>query len=163
MFRATKSSKPSFTAGLDGIHSFLVKDCAYVLAQPLTNIFDQSLKSEKFPALWKTAKIVPVYKSRKKSNCENYRPIALIPNFAKVFETAILPYINNSIKSILSEWEHGCIPHKSTVTNLACFKHYMINSMERGKQVDVVYLDFSKAFDAIDHQILKRKLNSLNL
>ncbi|XP_043468329.1 uncharacterized protein LOC122502374 [Leptopilina heterotoma] len=163
IIKAAKSLKSNSTAGLDGIPSFLVKDCITTLAFPLSYIFNIALNTATFPRVWKTAKVIPVFKSGDKTDCKNYRPIAIIPNFAKIFEFTIKQTLNNAIKSIVSENQHGCITKRSTTTNLAIITHFITKSLQLGYQVDVIYLDFAKAFDSIDHTILGRSSCDLAL
>ncbi|XP_033218103.1 uncharacterized protein LOC117173571 [Belonocnema kinseyi] len=116
-----------------------------------------------FPVVWKSAKIVPVLKAGEKSDIASYRPVAIIPNFAKAFEFSIAPLIRSAFKPILDDEQHGCDQRRSTVTNLMCFTQYVNDALRKGYQVDVVYTDFSKAFDRIDHTILQSKLNNLDI
>ena len=76
--------KNKMTCGPDNIPSFLVKDCAYVLAQPLCMLFNLSLKQNTFPDVWKAASVCPILKNGDTSEVTNYRPIILLCNFAKV-------------------------------------------------------------------------------
>ncbi|XP_051170278.1 uncharacterized protein LOC127287402 [Leptopilina boulardi] len=156
--KAAKSLKATFVSGPDNIPSFIVKDCASVLAEPLTLIFNLALKSRIFPHVWKEAKIIPVYKVGEKSRVTNYRPIALLQNFAKVFERAILNSILLPLMNIIIDEQHGCVRNRFILTNLLTFTQIVNTALQRGLQVDVAYLDFSKAFDTIDHQILARKM-----
>ena len=61
-------------------------------------------------------------------------------------------------KNIIVEEQHGFVGGKSTITNLTIFKNFLSDSLDRGVQVDVIYTDFSKAFDQVDHSILLNKL-----
>lgn len=163
VFRAARSLKPSFTAGLDGVPGFFVKDCASILASPLTFMFNLALLSGHFPAPWKSARVVPVYKSGDRSQVVNYRPISLVSNFAKVFEFSVVNFLQTAMRPVISVDQHGGMPNRSTVTNLACFLHFLNDCIQRGQQVDTIYMDLSKAFDSIDHDILAEKLDTLRL
>lgn len=119
--KVAKSLKPSFTSGLDKVSSFLIKDCASVLAPPLTFIFNLAIKTGIFSNKWKETKVVLVHKSGDNNDVMNYRPIAIISNFAKFFEFSIKNQLNNSLASFVVEEQHGCIKKKSPITNRVSF------------------------------------------
>jgi hypothetical protein len=89
IIKACNSLKANLTMGKDNIPAFLVRDCAHVLARPLKTIFNAAILNNTFPGLWKTGNICPIFKSGDRSDISNYRPIALLSNFSKVFERAI--------------------------------------------------------------------------
>lgn len=106
------------------------------------------------------SKICPVHKKESKSEIVNYRPITIICNFAKLFELTLHNLIFPQIKNLFSIHEHGFIRGRSTSTNLMCITEYLSNVLDSGGQADVIYIDFSKAFDKMDHGILLSKLAS---
>lgn len=158
-----KQLKSKKSSGPDGIPGYVVKGCSEVLAEPLCYLFNLSLSCCVFPQKWKEAKVVPIFKSGKKENVENYRPISLLNAFAKVFESLLYKYIYFSIRSKLSPQQHGFIPQRSTVSNLMEFVYDVSSELDVGGRVDVVYTDFSKAFDKVDHSILIKKLLTFDL
>mgnify|MGYP005980603449 CR=1 FL=1 len=160
VFNALKNSKNTLTMGPDGIPNFLLKDCASVFAQPLVYIYNLIIKTSTFPAMWKAALICPVLKKGDKADVKNYRPISLLCNFAKIFEGILYKHIYSAVKVYISPSQHGFMDKRSTITNLVCFTQFTSEAIDDRKQVDVVYLDFLKAFDQIDHYILLLKLKS---
>lgn len=160
---ALKKLKPKLTRGPDDIPAFVVRDCAYVLAKPLTILFNLSLKTGVYPSLWKVSRICPVHKKGSKNNIENYRPITIICNFAKVFEIALHRDVYAHVQGQITPMQHGFMCGRSTTTNLFCITQYIAQNVDMNLQVDVLYLDFSKAFDRLDHCILIQKLNSAGL
>lgn len=160
IIRALKRSKNSFTAGVDGIPSFLLRDCACVFGKPLQKIFNLILRRSTFPSIWKKSFITPVHKKGTISDVKNYRPISLLCNFAKTFESILYHHIYSAVKSHISPHQHGFMEKRSTVSNLACFKQFVAEVIDDGGQVDVIYTDFQKAFDQIDHFALLQKLKS---
>ena len=136
----------------------MVKDCAGVLAVPLCILFNLALKTKTFPSHWKEAKVCPVFKNGERAAVDNYRAISILSNFSKVFEIVLYDRIYLSVRNQISTYQHGFMSNRSTVTNLAVFNQYISNILDNKGQVDVVYTDFSKAFDKIDHRLLLNKL-----
>lgn len=157
---ASKKIKSNLTAGSDCIPGFLVRDCIEVLVQPLLHIFNLILSTGMFPKRWKTSRIVPVFKAGDRADVSNYRPIALLCNFSKLFEFCIHHVTIRHVSRRVSGSQHGFLAGRSTVTNLTVLTQYLAESLDLGGQVDVVYTDFSKAFDRIDHGLLISKLPS---
>lgn len=155
---AAKKLKNKMTSGPDGIPSFIIKDCINVFVNPMHILFNLALKTAIFPNRWKEAKVTPIFKSGDKSNIINYRSISILSNFSKLFEIVLYNRIYPSVRNLISQSQHGFMRHRSTVTNLAVLSQYVSNIVDNRGQVDVVYTDFSKAFDRIDHSILIEKL-----
>lgn len=158
--RALKKIKPKFTTGPDLIPAFLIHDCRFVLVRPLSILFNLCLKNQAIPSLWKTSKVVPVYKKDDRAEITNYRPVSLICNFSKVLEFLLYDKIFPAVKDQIVSQQHGFFKGRSTVTNLLEVSQYIAESIDESSQVDVIYLDFSKAFDRLDHNILIHKLHA---
>lgn len=163
VIKAGKKLKDKMTSGPDGIPSFLVKDCISVLSEPLGYLFNLFVRSGEFPRLWKETRVCPIYKSDSKNLVTNYRPISLLCNFSKVFEIILCDRIGRSVSSSLSIHQHGFFRKRSTVTNLANLTEFMKREVDNSGQVDVIYADFSKAFDKIPHNILLMRLAKIGL
>lgn len=157
---ATLRLKNTMTSGPDGIPSFFLTRCASQLALPLSILFKLSLQTGVFPQQWKSSRITPVFKSGVKTLISNYRPIAVLSNFSKIFEICIYDYISIAVSHAITPSQHGFIKNRSTVTNLASFSQYIADSLDHSRQVDVIFTDFSKAFDKINHYILLTKMSS---
>ena len=123
-------------------------------------IFAQSLGTGVFPELWKSSRITPIFKANDKFNVINYRPILILNSMAKLFESFVTSYLSNSFSSVISDYPHGFVQNKSTVTNLAILSHYINRALEHKHIVDVIYMDFAKAFDKVPHLLLIRKLKA---
>lgn len=156
-----KHFKNKMTSGHDFLPSFLIKDCAYVLVIPLLKIFNTILKTSVFPNRWKLARVCPVLKTGSSGVAENYRPISILCNFAKAFEKVVYNLLLPQVKPFISTSQHGFLSKRSTVTNLSILNQTLCTSLDQRHQVDVIYTDFSKAFDKLDHGILLEKLNTL--
>lgn len=156
-----KKMKPTGVVGPDKVPSFLLKDCAIVFSSPLTKLFNLCLKTNTFPVIWKTSKIIPVFKKNDRNNIENYRPVTIISNFSKCLEMALYGALAFQVGGRISPNQHGFIRGRSTTTNLLSITQFIADSIDTKSQVDVVYTDFSKAFDRLDHGILLYHLDRI--
>ena len=140
-----------------------MKDCATYLAPALILIFNGALSSGTFPDKWKISKIVPVFKSGDKCNISNYRPISLLSNLSKIFERVIHDRLYPILHQHISMYQHGFIKGRSTTTNLMHITQIIASALDNRQQVDVLYTDFSKAFDTLNHIFLLEKLSNVGL
>lgn len=148
------------TTGPDFIPAFLLRDCASVFCTPLHFIYNLIIKTSIYPETWKASRVCPVFKKGNKNDVNNYRPVAIINNFSKSFEFILHDCISSYAGRLLASAQHGFVPGRSTTTNLTCITQFIADELDRKHQVDVVYTDFSKAFDRLDHTILVKKLES---
>ncbi|CAH2095709.1 unnamed protein product [Euphydryas editha] len=150
-------------AGCDGIPPLFFASCADSLCYPISILFDRSLQEGIFPDAWKKAQIVPIHKKGSKSLIANYRPISILNTIAKLFEKVVYEDIYSIIAKGIPRTQHGFLRGRSTLSNLTLFSDFILKAMEKGGQVDVVYTDFEKAFDRVDHVILLQKLHNLGI
>ncbi|CAH2216375.1 jg3180 [Pararge aegeria aegeria] len=156
--KALKKLDKNKGAGPDELPAIFIKNCAATLAYPLYLIFNRSLATGIFPDKWKFANVVPIPKSGQADDILNYRPISLLSHVSKVFESLICPYLSFQLQSILIAQQHGFRNKMSTVSNLTEYTTQIIDNIDKGYQVDAIYMDVSKAFDRVDHMILISKL-----
>jgi hypothetical protein len=153
----------NLNCGPDNISPKFLFNCRFILSYPLHILFNKSLELGIFPYAWKTVYITPIYKKSDRPSILNYRPISkisIIPKiFSKIINNKIIPILNN----LLINEQHGFRTKRSTVTNLAIFKQYIFDSFSSNTQTNVVYTDFEKAFDRVDHNLLIEKLKNYGI
>ncbi|XP_064923730.1 SH2 domain-containing protein 4B isoform X1 [Columba livia] len=145
---------------LDGMHLQVLRELAEVIAGLLSIIFAKSWVTGEVPEDWGKANVTPVFKNGKKEDPGNYRPVSLTSIPGKVMEQLILGAISRHIrdKRVIRGSQHGFTKGKSCFTNLIDFYEDIMRWIDDGRAVDVVYLDFSKAFNRVSHSILTAKL-----
>lgn len=149
--------------GPDHIPPIFIYKCAESLVTPITILFKKSLNIGKMPKIWKSAFITPIHKKGPKDMVENYRPISKLCILAKIFEKIVYRQVYAAIRQNFSEQQHGFLKGRSTTTNLVLLSDYLTKCMAQRSQVDVIYTDYSKAFDRLDHVMLMRKLLAIGI
>lgn len=148
--------KPSNSVGHDGISIKIIKQCARQLAEPLCHIINECFQTGKFPSILKISKILPLHKKGDLKLLSNYRPIAILSVFSKIFEkllsTRLIAFLES--KQILSRHQHGFREHRSTITALLAILNYVYKNLDQNNKVLAMFVDLSKAFDCVDHKIL---------
>ena len=132
--------------------------CRLSLSYPLSLLFKTSYNIGQIPNEWKMANVVPIHKKGPKSSVENYRPISLTSLIMKVFEKIIRDEILSKCEQKLNKNQHGFLPQKSCTTNMIHFTESLSLSLNDNIMTDVVYLDFAKAFDSVNHDLILKKL-----
>ncbi|KAK4816605.1 hypothetical protein QYF61_018653 [Mycteria americana] len=142
------------------IHPRVLKELADVLTKPLSIIYQQSWLTGEVPADWRLANVTPIFKKGRKEDPGNYRPVSLTSVPGKLMEQIILSAITRHVENNqgIRPSQHGFRKGRSCLTNLISFYDKVTRLVDEGKSVDVVYLDFSKAFDTVSHGILLEKL-----
>ena len=147
--------------GYDGIKSSVLKLSMPSLCGHLTYLCNLSLLEGVFPDELKKANVIPLFKSGDPMTFSNYRPVSLLPVLSKVFEKVMYARLLDFLKEhkLLFKYQFGFREHHSTYMALMVLMDKLIKSLENGEYVVGVFLDFSKAFDTVDHAILLMKLS----
>jgi hypothetical protein len=157
------SLSPSKATGPDGIPAYLLKRCSEVIAPSLTVLFELSLQQGVFPSEWKSANVVPIPKKGDAHEVTNYRPVSLLSQVSKVLERLIFRQVSSFIKDSLYDIQHGFRCNRSCVTQLLNVFHDLGRAFDSGNEIDLLYLDFAKAFDSVSHSKLLFKLKSFGI
>ena len=123
------------------------------------------MKLSHIPQKLKESIIPPIHKGGSKADAANYRPVSLTSHLIKIYEKTIRKKLTQHLdeRNFLNPNQHGFRPGRSCLTQLLSHYDNIISLQEKGQNVDVVYLDFSKAFDKVDHNILLHKLDNLGI
>ena len=163
--KALKNLRTDKSPGIDGIHPRPLKELADVLAKPVTMIFQKSLQRGELPRSWLDAVVSPIFKKGQRNLAVNYRPVSLLCILCKLLESLITPQIVEHIKKnhLACKEQHGFTTGKSTTTNLLEALNMWSEAMMHGIPVDILFLDYSKAFDSVPHRRLVRQVESFGI
>lgn len=142
------------------INTVLLKKIKENVVRPLTYLINNSLEEGIFPDCLKTAKITPIHKSGETTNIQNFRPISQLSPIAKVLEkyvsSCILKYFDKY--NLFNKNQFGFRKNKSTNNAIVEFLNMLLESLDKGNKVLGIFIDLSKAFDTVNHDLLMEKL-----
>ena len=144
----------------DNVSMYVIKKSFDLLVQPLANIINLSLCTAIFPEKLKIAKVIPIFKTGEQNSFTNYRPISLLSNSSKFFEKVMHNRLTSFIErhEIIYSLQFGFRKRHSTCHSLISLTNNIASDIDRGHVAAGVFIDLSKAFDTLDHQILFSKL-----
>ena len=153
------------SAGPDGLPAKFLKETKEIISRPLALLLRKSLDESKIPEIFKLAYVTPIHKGGSRQKPEQYRPVSLTSHVMKVFERVIKKEIlKHLIKNKkFNNGQHGFVPGRSTQTQLLAHYNDIYETIMEGKRLDSVFLDFAKAFDKVDHDILLEKVRAHNI
>ena len=153
--------RPNKAAGPDEVRPIVLRELRVEIAPVIQLIFEKSLATGKLPSDWTKANVSPIFKKGNKGDPSNYRPISLTCILCKVMEHIIASNLTAHLKkhNILYDLQYGFRQKRSCETQLIQLVEDLGRQLVQGNQVDLVLLDFSKAFDKINHLKLLFKLS----
>ena len=153
--------KPDKAPGPGGIKPIILKELREEIAPVIHLLFQKSISTGKIPSDWTKGSVSPVFKKGSKSDPANYRPISLTCILCKVMEHIIASKLTQHLNqnNVLYDLQHGFRERRSCETQLIQLVEDLGRQLVTGKQVDLILLDFSKAFDKVSHPKLLFKLS----
>ena len=150
--------------GPDCLPNWFLRDFAFALCDPLCCIFNSSLSEGIVSAVWKQANVVAVPKTRPPKSIEtDLRPISLTPTLSKVFESLVGRWVLNAIGENFDKKQFGALKGRSTTHALVDMMHMWHKAIDEQHSVKIVFVDYAKAFDNVDHKLVMTKLAELGV
>ena len=152
-------------AGPDNFPAILLKTCKQELITPVYKLWKASFDQGVVPERLKKSIITPVHKGGSKANAANYRPISLTSHIIKVFEKVVRNHIATFMEenSLFNPNQHGFRKGHSCLSELLDHYDNILDLLNENNHIDVIYLDFAKAFDKVDFGVVLRKIKKLGI
>ena len=158
--KAIKQIKINSSGGDDDIPALVFRKCNKTLNYPILLIWEESLNTGYICPQFKDQIIAPIHKKGSKALPENYRPICPTSHTIKTCERIVKDKILNHLErnNLLCKHQHGFRPGRSCLTQLLAHINIVLENFLLNKDTDSIYLDYAKAFDKVDHELLIHKL-----
>ena len=146
--------------GPDGIPAILLKRCVGSLSKPIHLLWSESMSLGQVPSYYKTGYVTPLYKKGSRCDAANYRPVTLTSHVVKVYERVVRKHMVQYLdaNNLLSDKQHGFRSNRSCLTQMLDHFDSIFEGFTQGNDTDSIYLDFAKAFDKVDTELLLQKL-----
>ena len=146
--------------GPDGIPAILLKRCATSLCVPIHLLWSESMSSGIVPSFYKTGFVSPLFKKGSRCEPSNYRPVTLTSHIVKVYERVVRKHMVHYLETnnLLTDKQHGFRSNRSCLTQMLDHFDDIYEGFTRGEDTDSIYLDYAKAFDKVDLDLLILKL-----
>eukprot|EP00116_Pleurobrachia_bachei_P000518 sb/3460780/ len=165
VLKAIKDIPPGSAPGPDKFPAIVLKEAGSLLAPIMANLWRKSVDTGDIAPIFKQQTIVPVFKKGSRALPANYRPVSLTSHLAKVAERVIRYQLSDFVENsgFFSTAQHGGRTGRSCFTQLVQHIDDILHDLEQGYNVDVLYLDLSKAYDRVNHTKLLQKLESCGI
>ena len=158
--KAINEIKSTSSCASYDIPAKVLKECKTTLCTPIRLLWEKSFNTGQIPTFYKSQIIIPIHKKGPKTKPENFRPVSLTSHIIKIFErvlrSIIVKYLEEN--ALLNPNQHGFRQNHSCVTQLLSYINIIFDNLTNDSETDSIYIDFSKAFDKIDHNILINRL-----
>lgn len=146
--------------GIDNITVRTLKENKSILAPMITSLINFSIERSIFPDSLKVARVIPLHKKGDPTTPANYRPISILNSLSKIFEKVLAAQITNFFESnsLFSTFQYGFRQGRSTTQAIGALLERIYSNFNENQITQGIFLDFSKAFDTIDHKIIIAKL-----
>ena len=165
LLRVIHNMDPKTSLTPDDLPAKVIKMIAPQIKHFLKRFFQLSLDTGVLPQQWKKAVVSPIHKKSSKNIAKNYRPISLTSCICRILEAIIKNVIIEYLfaQNLLSKHQHGFLPGRGTTTQLLHSLNNWSASFDNNEAVDIVYTDFSKAFDTVSHAKLVEVLRAFGI
>jgi hypothetical protein len=150
--------------GPDNLPNWILKEFAHVLCDPICCIFNTSIQQGIVPTLWKSANVTPVPKIKPAQSIQDdLRPISLTPTISKILESFVGQWMLETVSSQFDSKQFGGIKGRSTLHALVDILHIWHTALDNKKFCRVLFIDYSKAFDHVDHTVVLNKMMAMGI
>ena len=162
VYSLMKNVDTTKSCGHDGVE---IQLCCEGFCEFFTNFINLTFALGKFSFQWKLVNVTPLFKKDDRHLKNKYRPVSLLPSLSKICEKTVFARLYDFLLDIgfLYKYQSGFRPGNSTINQLIYIIHQIYLVFESGKEVRVVFLDISKAFDKVWHAGLLKKLEALGV
>jgi len=158
------SIDPHKSCGPDEVPNWLWRDFSRYLAEPVCSIYNASIRQGVVPNIWKCANVVPIPKVNPPASIESdLRPISLTPTVSKILESIVGKHILSEMGNKIDTRQFGGLRGRSTTHALVDILHHWHEALNNNQSVRTLFIDYAKAFDHVDHNIVIRKLINLGV
>ena len=147
------SNLPNKSCGINTYSAKILKHIKPIISPILSVLFSKSLLTSHFPNKFKIARVIPLHKGNSKQELNNYRTISLLPLFSKLLERIVYNQICHFLDTfdLINANQYGFRKNRSTTMAVLNHLEYVYDNLEQGNIVVSIFMEFSKAFDCIDH------------
>lgn len=157
--------KPHSASGPDEIPITILKECKFHVAEPIFYIWENSFNTGTVPSYYKESLVTPTHKKGSKFLAQNYRPVSLTSHIVKIIERMLRKRLVDYLErnGLICKIQHGFRKGHSCLSELLDHIDDILTGFQDGEDSDVIYLDYAKAFDKVDHALLVQKLRKYGI
>ena len=150
--------------GPDNLPNWILKEFAFALCDPICCIFNTSVQQGIVPTLWKSANVTPIPKVKPAQSIQDdLRPISLTPTISKLLESLVGQWMLETVSTQFDAKQFGGIKGRSTLHALVDILQIWHTALDDKNFCRVLFIDYSKAFDHVDHTIVLNKMADMGI